>query len=675
MYIKELPLETINKIAAGEVVIDSASVVKELIENSIDANSTQINIDLIESGKKSIIVKDNGQGISKDDLINSIKRHATSKIFKEEDLFNISTMGFRGEALYSISSVSHFSLISKKEGAEEGFGIYVDEILDNENNYKKIIEEKNLQKITVDNKKARIKKAPINEGTKIIVDDLFYNIPVRKNFLANSTNLLKNIIDIVQDYSLINENIDFILTNTKNNKKIELINTKNKKFKKRISTYYDLNEDEIYEFETEKKFNEFDTNHGNHIISTKGMISSPYKTFSTRKVNIFINNRLVDYKLVQDAVYDAYKTFLFVNRHPFIFLNIRVNLQDLDVNIHPSKKEIKYRFESTLYNLIYEIVRKTLYENSKPKNVTSSIINNSLSKFSNEVISDNTNIEEKEDSIKVTDINSDIYRKHDTKKNNIDKNRNKEEIYYHKSNNFQDKLLKERKDNTEYSNQGFYNNSGKYKENFNNEFDISLKRDLDLNRNFKFNKIKIIGEFHNTYFFLEYNEELYILDQHALEERLNYEKNLKDYQERSIQIQELIEPIILELKTKEYISAIENIDKINKFGYSINDFGNNSIIIRTIPILLKKQSGIDILKELIENIDKKENNIEQLIRKTIISMSCKESIKANDYISNDYIKKIFVEALKLKNPYQCPHGRPTMIKYSLDDMEKMFKRK
>ncbi|MDD3263761.1 MAG: DNA mismatch repair endonuclease MutL [Candidatus Nanoarchaeia archaeon] len=708
MKIKELPIETINKISAGEVVVDSTSVVKELIENSIDANSTKIQIDLIENGKKSIILTDNGEGIEKDDLILTIKRHATSKIYDEEDLFNISSMGFRGEALYSISSVSHFSIISKPKNQEIGYGLFVNEVFDETNSETKDkINSETKNKINsniliIDNKKVEVKPSPINEGTKIIVNDLFYNIPVRKKFLTNSTNLLKNIIQIIENFSIIYPNIDFILTNKKNEKKQELINTTQKNQKKRIQDFFELNNEDIYDFKKNIMFNEFETKKNefnqeklkentndlekNHFIKVNGFISSPYKNFSNKKLHIFVNNRLIDYKIINDAIYNAHKTFLFVNRHPFVFLDIKVNPIDIDVNIHPSKKEIKYRFESTLYHFIYELIKETLYENTKAREITQ-----------NESKKDNTN------EIKKNIYNFENHKDYQDEKNEIQRQNNIRQKEINLENEIINDDIEERKINEKIINQikiDNDNNSNKEINNINikdfenqninkkynnfyqdklsiNEETQQYEENKNDNNNFNSNniKLKVIGVFHDTYFLIELNEELYIVDQHALEERLNYEKNMKEYLNNSISIQNLIQPVILELTNTQYLTSINNKEKIEKFGFIFDDFGDKSIVIRSIPIILQKQSSIDLFKELIDNIEKEETNIEEIINKTIISMSCKESIKANNLISNDYIKNVFLKTLELNNPYQCPHGRPTMIKYSLNDIEKLFKRK
>ena len=684
MKIKELPIDTINKISAGEVVVDSSSVIKELIENSIDANATKIQINLIESGKKSIEIIDNGDGIDKEDLINTIKRHATSKIFDEKDLFNISSMGFRGEALYSISSVSHFSLISKPKNQEIGYGIFVndDDINEkNKNENKKQTKEKNntnnIITKTIDNKQIEIKPHAINEGTKINVNDLFYNIPVRKKFLTSSTNTLKKIIEIIENYALINPNIDFILSDTKNNKKQEIINTINLNQIQRIEFFFELKKEDLYKFENKKIFNDFESdnnnidnkknndnknvdNKNNHNIEINGYISSPYKNFSTKRLHIFVNNRLIDYKIINDAIYNAHKTFLFVNRHPFVFLNIKVDSKDIDVNIHPSKKEIKYRFESTLYHFIYETIKTSLFENTNVREIKTNDINSNINNVNNNKITKNNiyNFEnnkiKNENNIELSKNNKDyvdskkettVEDKNINNKNTIIKNVEKENINKNHYNFYQEKLTTNEQETN-------YNNTNK-----NNR------------------QLKIIGVYHDTFFLIELNEELYIVDQHALEERLNYEKNMKEYKLKSISIQNLIEPIILELTNIQYLTAVNNKEEIEKFGFIIDEFGIKTIIIRSIPVILKKNASIDIFKELLENIDKKENNIKNLINKTLISMSCKESIKANNIISNEYIQNIFLQTLNLENPYQCPHGRPTMIKYSLTEIEKLFKRK
>ena len=688
MKIKLLNKDLINKIAAGEVIENTISVVKEIIENSIDANARTIQIDLENAGKSKIEITDDGQGIEKEDLLNAVKKHATSKIDSDEDLYNIQTMGFRGEALYSISSVSKFAIISKPKSQKIGYGLFVDEILPDFVK-QQTEDQKQETKATVDNKKVTIKPYPSNDGTKILIKDLFFNIPARRKFLEKSRDDLRKITETIKKYALIHPEIRFILTNTSSNRTTTLVDSLGDR-REVISNIFKIPITEVYEFKEENP-------HNLEKIKIEGVITSPYKTFSSKKTYIFINKRPVDMKIVENAVYDAYKTFLFVNRNPFIFLDVEVDPHKIDVNIHPSKKEIKYLHDKELYNIVYESVRNTLYQKTRALENNDKEKQKSILDLEEKDSGSKTNLSKKEETSKnsleenknsstskaenftfenskdeVIESSNNIHINTNNQENNyINKNSKKtlEDDYFIKKDENPAKSLKETHDPIYNENKRNFQQT-KLK-NLEEEEQISRIHDKELN------SVQILGQINKTYIIIEYNSKMFIVDQHAMDERINYEKNMNLFMTNSIKTQMLITPEQLPVDPEYYILFKENQDYLSKFGFDVDDFGDNTLLIRSIPIVLEKHAGKELLFELLDSLkDKsKQNNLEKIAHESIITMSCKESIKANAIYSNEFLKRKFLKLMTMKNPFQCPHGRPTMIEYSYGDLEKMFKRK
>ena len=570
MVIKVLNENLINKIAAGEVIERPANVVKELLENSYDSAADSIKIEIIDSGFKKIKISDNGIGMSKEDLLLCVKRYATSKIQQENDLFNIHSFGFRGEALFSIAQVSSMIIITKRECDAIGTRIEV--------------EAGQIKKV---------EPTACSKGTIIEVNDLFFNTPVRKEYLRNKDLEFSQILHIVNKYALIKKSVSLILTH--NNK--EIINSpKTDSLLDNIISLYGPNfsKDLI-----EVKFLE-----GDFYLS--GYISKPNLTRADKsEQSIYVNSRFVKDKIISESVYDAYKTLLFINRHPIFILNLEINPSLIDVNIHPAKEIIKFKDEDKIQDFVFRAIKKAIYNS--------------------ELITE-TNIENKEN-IKPTKIYE----------FNLDKQTN----LFNETNStrkIQDKEISDYLDN-------------------------KILKDY-----------KILGQINKTFIILEDNNGLIILDQHAAEERVNYEKYMSEFIKGAIKKQKLLDSKILELNTEQKNIALNNRGFLNSIGFEFEDFGENSLKVSSVPEIfgrLKSVLFLDILNELVNN---KGKIIDKEIEERIIKFSCRASVKAGQELTNDEIRKLINNINNCENPYSCPHGRPISIRLSLGELEKKFKR-
>ncbi len=568
MVIRVLNEGLINKIAAGEVIERPANVVKELLENSYDSAAESIKIEIIDSGFKKIKISDNGIGMSKDDLLLCVKRYATSKIQQENDLFNIHSFGFRGEALFSISQVSTMILITKRECDAIGTRIEVEA-----------------------GKIKKIEPVACSKGTTIEVNDLFFNTPVRKEYLRNKDIEFSHILHIVNKYALIKKSVSLVLVH--NNK--EIINSpKTDSLLDNIISLYGANfsKDLI-----EVKFLEGD-------FYLFGYISKPNLTRSDKsEQSIYVNSRFIKDKIITESVYDAYKTLLFINRHPIFILNLEINPSLIDVNIHPAKEIIKFKDEDKIKSFVFRAIKKAIY--------------------SSELITE-ANIENKEHikPSKVYDFN-------------LDKQTN---LFSESKTRIQDKEI-------------------------NDYLDNKILRDY-----------KILGQVNKTFIILEDNSGLIILDQHAAEERVNYEKYMSEFVKGAIKKQKLLDSKVLELNKEQKNTALNNRGFLNSIGFEFEEFGENSLKVSSVPEIfgrLKSILFLDILNELVNN---KGKIIDKEIEERIIKFSCRASVKAGQELTNDEIRKLINNLNNCENPYSCPHGRPISIRLSIGELERKFKR-
>lgn len=569
MPIKILENSLINKIAAGEVIERPSSVIKELLENSIDANSDEITIEIEDAGLKKIKIIDNGKGMSRSDLLLSYKRHATSKINNEEDLFNIHSLGFRGEALASIAEISNIKIKTKRE--EDSVGNYI-EVEAGEVKEEKVVASSN--------------------GTTIEITDLFFNVPIRKKYLKSFETEFNYILQIISKYTLIHEDKSFKLI--KDGKEILNSRKSDMLLDKIISIYGTGIAKELIPIK-----------HEENEIKIFGYISKPHLTRSDKTdQSIYVNKRYIKNPTISNAIYEACKGLIFTGRHPLFVLNIKIDPTEIDVNVHPSKKLIRLKNETTVFETIFNSIKNA---------------------FKNISLIENVNLE-----------NNTTYKK-PTKEYSFSKD--------------QQTTLQIKENPTET---------------------IYPKKIETQPETKKIGPFKILGQINKTFIVTETPEGLTIIDQHAAEERVNYEKFLQEKKENAIRKQNLVIPKILELNPFQYRVATNNKNFLNNIGYEFEEFGENSIKLSSIPEIfgrLKSVLFIDIINELEKN-----TIITQEIEERIIRFSCRASIKAGDELTTFQINQLLDKLEKCDNPFTCPHGRPTIINFSTSDLEKKFKR-
>ncbi len=565
-----MDIDLSNKIAAGEVIEKTMNVVKELVENSIDAESKNIKIDLTDSGVKEIIVTDDGIGMDKEDAVNCFSRHATSKLKTIDDLFNIESLGFRGEALPSIAAVSNTTL--KTNNGEVSTEVLIDggEIKE-------------------------VKTASTPKGTKIIVKNLFYNTPVRLKYLKNLYAELANIVDYVNKMALSYPDIKFVLTN--NGK--QLLNTEGKgNLLKAINS--------IYGTDVAKKMIKISNSNDDYEID--GYISYPEITKPNRNsIMTFVNGRYIKNNDINKAVIEAYHTYVPIDKYPIIVLNIEVDPILVDINIHPTKMNIKFSKMDTLKGLIIETISKKLESLTLIPEVTS--LEKDYIPKPDILPSDNVN-----DTFVVKDSDDDTYQ-------------NKEEISF----DFDE-------DNNKESN--------------------------DEEPRVRIKKMYPVGIALATYIICENEDGMYIIDQHAAAERVNYEKYFEAMKNKTSNIMNLLIPIKIELPADECILLKKNINILIEQGFDIEEFGHQTFIIRAHPAWIPTYATEEAIKKIINIVIEKEDfDYGKFIEKVAITLACKMSIKANDYVSTEGVEVLLEDLRNTKNPFTCPHGRPTIISY------------
>ncbi|WP_018590997.1 DNA mismatch repair endonuclease MutL [Terrisporobacter glycolicus] len=647
---------TINKIAAGEVVERPSSVTKELIENSIDANSTQIVIDIIDGGKKQIRITDNGSGILSSQVDKSFLRHATSKIKEIDDLYDLYSLGFRGEALASISSVSRLEMITKTK--EEPIGT-------------KVILEGGKE----------ILKEPVGtkNGTTIIIKDLFFNTPARQKFLKSTHAETINISDLINKLAIGNTHIQFKYIN---NGKLMLNTPGDGKLLSVIRSIYGK---EIVE-------NLIEIDGKCEYCNISGYIGNNNIYRSNKNLqHIYINNRFVKSKIILDSINEAYKSIIPINKHGVCFLNIDINPAKIDVNIHPTKMEIKFENDKDLYIEIRDLLKRKLlntaligkYENYDRKPVISENKEVYLEKkeetlntiISNE-INKTTPIEKIDDDNKFMSFEEALNKENNKKeyKESLSSSDKKEDIKLQPLENkkgeyFIDGNIDLSKSFTFDELESLSNVDSK-----SNDVEIIKEENPIKNENrFSITDFRVVGSILNTYIVLEKNNSMYLLDQHAAHEKVLYEEYMKKFKSHKIDMQMLLDPIVVEISNVDMLKVESNIDLFLNFGFEIELFGNNHIMIRGVPTIFGNPESEKFILQIIDNIEDLKNSYD-LKGDKFASMACRAAIKANDIIHTMEMKKLLSQMELCENPFTCPHGRPTIVEISKKEIEKMFKR-
>jgi len=580
MPIKLLDDDMINKIAAGEVIERPASIVKELIENAIDAGASRISVSIAGGGRESIEVEDNGRGINFDEVPLAFLRHATSKISREEDLQNINTMGFRGEALPSIASVSRIDLYSKPEQQE---GVYA------------FLEGGQI---------TQQKIYPTPAGTRIIVRDLFYNTPARKNFLKTVVTESNHINELMCKYALARPDICF---SYRSEKKMYFKTPGNSS----------LTDALVSVFGRDFADNLIDVSYQGEEYKIAGLMSTPEIKRANRKNQIFfINNRPIRSPLLYRAVDTAYKGMLLSREYPVVILSIRIDPAVVDVNVHPQKSEVRFKDENGMFRIIHHVLKQALGE----RNYSAS-----LSYFDTGVNDGKTGLES---------------------------------VIKHHTHISQQPIF----DNTPQANMG----------NSKNYYSECIYEDKCAAEYIKSdNEFRIIGQVFDTYILLEKDDSLWIADQHAAHERIIFSRLLDEYANSTGSVQQLVFPITLELSSRQ-LDIIENHqDFFESMGFDIQVIGHSSIALRSVPVVASGQEK-HVLYEILDNFDKKD--IPDIKRQALAVMSCKKAVKAGMVLKFEEMARIIKDLFESRDYQHCPHGRPTIIRLSHEDMERMFKR-
>ena len=678
-----LSAELSNKIAAGEVVERPSSVVKELVENSIDAGSTNIKIIIQEFGIKQIRIIDNGSGISNDDLERAFLRHATSKISADYDLFHIETLGFRGEALASISSVSKVT-IKSCSGEAQGKMLILEG--------GKVVQSEFY--------------API-KGTDLSVENLFYNTPARLKYLRNPHTEQANITNVIHKFSLSYPNISFEL---------------HVDGKITFKTYGDGDVhkilSKIYNMGVAK--NMIDFSGSNDDYKVYGFISVPEETRASKNyIHIFINGRYIKNYVIQNSIIDAYGTLLMKNRYPLCVINIEMDPILLDVNVHPTKQEVRLSKEAELIRLIKEIISERLsnytYIPQGMNNVLTKKEKSRIEKldFLSELdtkfgIEEDADISKKQLEDKIINEDDFIFGEDNlSSEKNIsvnDKNENNDNSYSRKTNRVKSDLpdlsySPHPKDNrnrfgekpTKKEIENFMNFSKRdeieYAENkvilgsdselANSHFDEIKNAKIVQDDETKVRTLpdlKVLAQIFKTYILSEADNKLYLIDQHAAAERYNYEKLQREFSDRKNYKKQMLIPLMFDFSVEEAAEVRNNLEKFEELGIVFEEFGDNSYVVREFPGWIEEDEE-EMIKIIVEKVLKNNNITFNELRNDAIAMaSCKMSIKANQILNEVEMNKVISDLYECKNPFTCPHGRPIITKMEKKDLEKMFKR-
>lgn len=628
--IHELTEILADQIAAGEVIERPASVVKELVENAIDAKSTRIDILLSEAGLKEIQVIDNGQGIAQAEVTLAFKRHATSKIYSRQDLFRVQTLGFRGEALPSIASVADVTMQTAQKD-QPGVLLHI--------KGGKILEQKPAQSRT---------------GTTISVADLFYNTPARLKYLGSLQTELAAISDIVNRLALSHPKIAFSLSN---NGRQLLQTVGNGQLLQNFSA--------IYGMSNAKQMVQF--NGQDNDFKLDGYVSLPKLTRASRNyITLLLNGRYIKNYRLTKAILNGYGSKLMVGRYPLAVVNIELDPLLVDVNVHPTKQEVRISKEQELCELLTtSIASRLAKENLIPNGLNNlqkkaikttgqqtklALDENLASYLAKENVAFKTTNEQVTAALMGASLN-DIKPKANPKQSIIIED--KKQLFSKQMQAWDAKYVKQKAIQAEAS---------------------QVKKTSDMSAK-RFPTLDYIGQLHATYLLAQGEDGLYLIDQHAAQERIKFEEYREKIGKMGVAKQKLLLPIVLSYPTSEALKVAQNKEKLAQLGVNLEDFGQNTFIIREHPQWFKKGQEEAIINELIDYcLQDPQLTVEKFRQKTAIMMSCKRSIKANHHLDELQAKSLLKQLAQCQNPFNCPHGRPVVVQLSNKDLEHMFKR-
>jgi len=617
--IQIMPGTLANQIAAGEVVERPASVVKELVENAVDAESTQIDINVKEAGLKSIRVLDNGRGIPYEEVSSAFERHATSKLLENEDLFRIRTLGFRGEALPSIASVSQLTIETAEEN-QKGKTMIVQG--------GEIIEEGS---------------SSARKGTMIQVDNLFYNTPARLKYVKSLKTELSHISDVVNRAALAHPEISFRLVHDG----ASLLKTAgNGELRQTIAAIYGVNVGKKMRHIEEEDFD----------FKVSGYVSLPeMNRASNSYISIIINGRYIKNFALNKAVTNGYGSKLMVGKYPIAVIDIEMDPLLLDVNVHPTKLQVRISNEKDLGKLIEKAISKRMDEEVR---IPSGIDNI----YSNRKYDKSKRLEQ---SSLDFSYNQDVKDKPD--KGNQDQTAFQVEESTPEEKSFDRPAVKEHEDQVSDEELSIHVDES--------PLDTASKTIKETAAEVSFPHLDYIGQMHGTYLFGQNETGLYIIDQHAAQERIKYEYYRAAIDQSGTALQDLLVPIVLEYPTNDALTIKENMDQLEQAGIHLEEFGQGTFILKSHPSWFESGQEESTVREMIDFLLNTEHLTTAKFREAAaIMMSCKRSIKANHYLSSQEAQALIRDLASTENPYNCPHGRPVLVQLSNNEMEKMFKR-
>lgn len=622
MSIQVLDQETINKIAAGEVIERPSSVVKELVENAIDAGATAVTIEIKDGGISFIRITDNGSGISKDDIPMAFLRHSTSKIKSIEDLMNVSSLGFRGEALSSIAAVSQVELITKT--ADDFTGS------------RYVIEGGN---------EISLEEVGAPDGTTFIVRNLFYNTPVRRKFLKTAATEAGYVNALIEHLSLSHPDISFRFINNNQNK---------------LHTSGNMNlKDIIYGvYGRDITSNLMEISGKTQDVEITGFIGKPVICRGNRGYeNYYINGRYIKSSIITKAIEEAYKGYIMPHNYPFTAIHFKINPSIMDVNVHPTKMELRFSKNEFVYRFVLETVKECLANrelaarvkltDSKPYQAPR--IEPPRESFYNST----------ESSVKQKNVNENQttgFIKNTTDYTKMPSTRLPEPFEIKRS----DEMVKEDKK--------IYEAEKKQEAEQLSMFDTPLmseKAKADY---------RIIGQLFETYWLIEYEDKFYMMDQHAAHEKILYERFMNHLKVKDMDTQMIMPPVIIELNMQQEDAYKRNKQAFSRLGFEIEEFGGNAYKVTGLPAGLPNINLKQMLIDMIDGLTDDNSTDLDIITERVATMSCKAAVKGNNKLSFEEAKELIEELMQAENPYNCPHGRPTLIVMSKYEVERKFKR-
>lgn len=640
--IEILDQQTIDKIAAGEVIERPSSVVKELVENAIDAQASAITVEIKEGGIAFIRITDNGCGIEKDEVKLAFLRHSTSKIRSVEDLFTVSSLGFRGEALSSIAAVSQVELITKTVRGISG-----------------------VRYVMEGGKEQSLEEIGAPEGTTFLVRNLFYNTPARRKFLRTAQTEAGYIGDLMEKLALSHPEISFKFIS---NNQLKLHTSGNSNLKEIIYHIYGR----------DIAANLLEVREENDLFSVRGFIGKPLISRGNRNFeNYFINGRYIKSALIAKSIEEGYQSFTMQHKYPFTVLHISINGKLLDVNVHPTKMELRFSDGQAVYQFLSELVRNIINQSELVYQVS---------------LEDEKKVQKRQQQEKRESLNSSRKapepfetRRLSALKEKIQKDSPYEPKYEKKEQpklakeqpklaKEQPKLAKEQPISTEKQPELVAESS---------EYTIlpditgetvpqAARKLLDIS---SCKDHRIIGQLFETYWLVEFDNQLYIIDQHAAHEKVLYERTIRSLETKEYTSQVIYPPILLTLNMQEEELLKKYMEYFEKLGFVLEHFGGKEYSVTAVPANLFGLEGRDLMLELLDSLSEfRGRETPQMITEKVASMSCKAAVKGNQSLSRQEIERLISELLTLENPYHCPHGRPTIISMSKYELEKKFKR-